>query len=68
MHEAIGTAAGVVWRVLNLHGEMTVTQLKQEVQLSGSMVERAIGWLAREGKIEELQQGRTTRLRLRTER
>lgn len=64
MQEAIGTAAGVVWKLLNVRGEMTVTQLKQEAQLNASLVERAIGWLAREQKIEEVHEGRSTKLRL----
>ena len=54
----IGTAAGVVWRYLEQHGPVTLFQLKKELELTGTQVERAIGWLAREGKIDEEHTGK----------
>ncbi len=56
----IGTAAGVVWRFLDQSGPASASRIKKELPLSPGMVERAIGWLAREHKIEESAQGRTT--------
>jgi predicted transcriptional regulator len=64
MEQTIGTAAGVVWTYLNKHGETNVTQLKKSVNLSPVLVNRAIGWLAREGKITEVQKGRTSNFKL----
>lgn len=48
--DEIGTSAGIVWRYLEQHGPVTLFQLKKGVELSSTQVERAIGWLAREGK------------------
>ncbi|MBD3167471.1 hypothetical protein GF324_12800 [bacterium] len=52
----IGSTAGDVWRFLDENGPTTVAKLKKNLKesknISGSEVERAIGWLAREDKIE----------------
>jgi len=64
MQDKIGIAAGIVWRFMNQNGSTTVSQLKKSVQLTPSMVDRAIGWLAREGKIEEVQQGKSVVLKI----
>lgn len=48
----IGLNAGIVWRVLSDNVERTYDQLKKESGLSGRDLDAAIGWLAREDKIE----------------
>ena len=43
--------AGVVWGVLNANGKMTETKLKKESGLGSAEFYTALGWLAREGKL-----------------
>ncbi|HOJ66373.1 MAG TPA: winged helix-turn-helix domain-containing protein [Paludibacteraceae bacterium] len=50
--ENIGINAGAVWKVLNEKGEMDVKALKKSAKLSEKDLNMALGWLAREGKIE----------------
>ena len=64
MENTIGTAAGVLWKYLNKHGSASVAKLKKEVELTPSMLERAIGWLAREGKIVEVKKGKSSEIQL----
>ena len=47
----IGNNAGVVWNVLNSNGKMTETKLKKETGLASADFYTALGWLAREGKL-----------------
>ena len=47
----IGNNAGVVWNVLNANGKMTETKLKKETGLASADFYAALGWLAREGKL-----------------
>lgn len=64
MLEQIGTTAGAIWRVLETKGEMTVPALKKEVQGKAPLFDWAIGWLAREDKIEILNEKRVYRVHL----
>ena len=49
----IGENAGLVWRTLNgQNRKWEYTELKSVTGLSGSDLNTAIGWLAREGKIQ----------------
>jgi Winged helix-turn-helix domain (DUF2582) len=52
MQEEIGAAAGVLWRYLDEHGATTLGTLKRDTKLSESMLHMAVGWLAREAKLE----------------
>ncbi len=47
----IGYNAGVVWNALNANGKMTETKLKKETGLGSAEFYTALGWLAREGKL-----------------
>ena len=47
----IGNNAGVSWNVLNANGKMTETKLKKESGLGSAEFYTALGWLAREGKL-----------------
>ena len=47
----IGNNAGLVWNALNAHGKMTETKLKKETGLASAEFFAALGWLAREGKL-----------------
>jgi hypothetical protein len=48
----IGETAGVVWKTLNDHGPMTLAKLVKAVGVPRDLTMQAIGWLAREDKIQ----------------
>jgi len=48
----VGETAGKVWHLLNDEGPQTLAQIKKRVNGSGELVSLALGWLAREDKVE----------------
>ncbi len=60
----IGTAAGKIWEYLNENGEASVSKITKETGLNRNDVQRAIGWLAKEDKLNFETQGRTELLSL----
>jgi len=64
MVTAIGVTAGKIWQQLDAHGESTVTKLKNAVNADTFSVSAALGWLAREDKVELTKSGRTIKVRL----
>lgn len=50
--EIIGTNAGTVWVALNTAETLGIKQLKKVTKLKDKEVFAALGWLAREGKID----------------
>lgn len=48
----IGTNAGIIWNLLNDYQKWNVLQLQEASGLSEHEIYSAIGWLARENKIE----------------
>jgi hypothetical protein len=63
--EAIGQTAGSVWNYLRTNGECSLSALERAVEAPKAMVSMAIGWLAREGKVEIKDAKRTIRISLR---
>jgi hypothetical protein len=63
--EEIGHIAGDVWGLLNTDGGMTLTTLKKTMAAPGDLVLAAVGWLAREGKLEFAGEGRSVKISLR---
>ncbi len=57
MTERIGTTAGKVWQVLRTQEETDIRQLPRIVSEKPVIVNQALGWLAREGKLEYREQG-----------
>ena len=47
----IGNNAGLVWNALNANGKMTEAKLKKETGLASAEFFAALGWLAREDKL-----------------
>ena len=47
----IGANAGILWNTLNENGKMTEAKLKKESGLASADFYTALGWLAREGKV-----------------
>lgn len=64
MNDEIGTAAGTIWSALNLRGEMSLKDLKEQTGLKTPLADWAIGWLAREGNVVLLADKRSYRVRL----
>jgi hypothetical protein len=61
----IGDAAGKLWSALEGKSEgLSLTQLKSAVALSGDLLNQALGWLAREDKIQFLGAGKSARIAL----
>lgn len=52
MIELIGTNAGLVWKVLNEGGKMSVKAVKKATKIKAEKdMYAAFGWLAKEGKL-----------------
>jgi Winged helix-turn-helix domain (DUF2582) len=64
MDDEIGTVAGKIWQSLNTRGELSLAQLKREVNGKTPLFDWAVGWLAREDKIVVTPEKRSFRLRL----
>jgi len=60
----VGETAGKVWQTLSADGPQTLTQLKKKVNGSSELVNFALGWLAREDKIDIVQEKKTYRAQL----
>ena len=60
----IGEMAGSVWHELNVNGPLSLAKLVERVGGNRDTVMQAIGWLAREGKIDitENKRGKTVSL------
>jgi len=52
MKEQVGLTAGKVWHMLNDSGPHTLAQIKKKLNGSGELVGFALGWLAREDKVD----------------
>lgn len=50
--KSIGTNAGIIWSLLNNNQRWNIKQLCNNSGLSEKEVYSAIGWLARENKVE----------------
>lgn len=64
----IGEDAGIVWRTLESKGCLTIEELKTETGLDLPALFTAIGWLAREDKINFNKENGITSVRLYQER
>lgn len=53
LEQEIGDAAGKIWKNLDKKGAMSKSRIAKETKLSTNLVNQAIGWLAREGKISQ---------------
>jgi len=62
---AIGETAGVVWSTLAEKGPMTMAQLVKAVGEPRDTVMQGIGWLAREDKINIVEENRSRVVSLR---
>ena len=60
MKDKIIEAAGKTWRFLGQNGQTNVTQLPKSLQEKDEVVLQALGWLAREDKINYTIKNRRT--------
>ena len=62
--QLIGETAGKVWHSLSENGQMSLAKLTRDIDVPRDTVMQAVGWLAREGKIEvnETSRGRNVSL------
>jgi len=65
MKEQIGSTAGQVWEYLSNNDEVTMATLKKDLNLKGDEATMALGWLAREDKVEFNKKGASVKVRLR---
>jgi hypothetical protein len=64
MQEEIGSTAGMIWHMLDAKGDLSLAQLKKEVNGKTPIFDWAIGWLAREDKVVITQEKRSFYIRL----
>ena len=60
----IGETAGQVYQVLEKNGELTLARLKTVTEATDFQLSAAIGWLARENKVQINQKGKSIRVSL----
>lgn len=65
MNETIGKTAGKVWEYLADNGETTIANLKKELSLKADEASMALGWLAREDKLDFVKKGVKNIIKLR---
>lgn len=64
MTNEIGETAGKVWQYLRENPGSTSAQIAKAVRAKKDLTDMAIGWLAREGKLNFTSRGKTTELTL----
>ncbi len=64
MIDNIGVTAGKVFSTLESQGEMTLAKLKTAVTSDAFLTEAAVGWLAREDKLNVVKSGRSIKVSL----
>ena len=60
--QAVGETAGDIWQLLHRSGKSNLAVVKRETNAPEPVVLMAIGWLAREGKIDFHRQGRALQI------
>jgi hypothetical protein len=63
--QQVGETAGEVWHLLNQNGPQTLAQLKKKLNGGADLLNFAVGWLAREEKVDIVRESRTYRIHLR---
>lgn len=67
MNQEIGFTAGKVWHALKENGAVSVTKLRNQLKVDTFSLNAAIGWLAREDKVEVEKAGRSYKIWLKSE-
>jgi hypothetical protein len=64
-NDQIGHVAGDLWRLLDKDGAQNLAEIKKAIPASNELVLAAIGWLAREDKVEFTASGKSVKIALR---
>lgn len=64
MQQEIINAAGQIYNYLAEKGEVTMSKMKKDLDLSGNFTEMGLGWLSREDKIMYSQKARSISISL----
>ena len=64
-YESIGQCAGEIWQLLDSQGGQSVPAIKKAIAAPDDVILAAIGWLAREGKLNFSKTGRSLTISLR---
>jgi Winged helix-turn-helix domain (DUF2582) len=67
VEQEIGNAINAVWRYLNERRPTPLETLRRNTKLPDSLLFMALGWLAREGNVEFIQDKRVVRIALKTQ-
>ncbi|RLA18483.1 MAG: hypothetical protein DRQ62_13520 [Gammaproteobacteria bacterium] len=65
MSDLTGKNAGIIWKFLDENGPSSSTKITTVTKLNKSEVQRAIGWLTCEGKLDFEIKGRNETISLR---
>lgn len=63
--DQIGRTSGEVWKLLNETGPLSLAKTVKAIGKPRDQVMQALGWLAREDKIDIIEQGRARVVKLR---
>lgn len=62
--EEVGETAGKVWQLLSRDGPQTLAQAKKKLNVASELLSLAVGWLAREDKIDISREKKGLRVQL----
>lgn len=60
----VGDVAGKIWRLLDSNGPHTLAEIKKKLNVSSEILSFAVGWLAREDKVNIVRETRNLRIQL----
>lgn len=60
MKQQVGDVAGAIWRVLHEKDKVALSSLPQMIREKEAVAFQAVGWLAREDKIQYQTEGKIT--------
>ena len=63
-NEQIGLTAGILWSVLSESGASTLSSIKKNIDAPSDLILAAVGWLAREEKLEFTISGKSVTIAL----
>ncbi|MFQ5632869.1 MAG: winged helix-turn-helix domain-containing protein [bacterium] len=66
-NQSIGEMAGKVWHELRNNGEISTAKLRTKLKTDAFTLNAALGWLAREDKVELVKSGNSVKAELKDE-
>jgi len=60
----VGETAGKIWHLLNDEGPQSFPEIKKKLDGSSELLSFALGWLAREDKVDLTQEKKTVKVAL----